>query len=141
MDNPMEPDPEPIACQNAGVSGVGALTGPPACAVPKGFGRVTRDAEGNIVSVEMNEEENAVESAKEPALVENRAAGITPEGSRWVIGGYPNSSAGRRSNVLEGEHDARIARFLRYACADPFIVPANSALPVWSASLRDMGRT
>jgi len=110
MDNPMEPDPEPIACQNAGVSGVGALTGPPACAVPKGFGRVTRDAEGNIVSVEMNEEENAVESAKEPALVENRAAGITPEGSRWVIGGYPNSSAGRRSNVLEALEASTVSK-------------------------------
>lgn len=84
--------------------------------VPKGFGRIVRDGEGNVVDVEMDEDEGDDESPSvddRGGLVEDRASVIAPEAARWVTGAQQHPDT--RTDVVQGKHDVRFS-LLEISC-------------------------
>ncbi|KAI0313077.1 ribosome biogenesis protein Nop16 [Amylostereum chailletii] len=56
-------------------------------AIPKGYGRIIRDGEGNVLSVEMGDEEGlgeGGEASDEECLEEEKITGITPASVEWA---------------------------------------------------------
>ncbi|THH20357.1 hypothetical protein EW146_g981 [Bondarzewia mesenterica] len=70
--------------------------------IPKGYGRIIRDEEGNAVSVEMEDEEEADGPEKEE-LIEERVSGVTPETKSWVTLGQEIGRDRAESEIVQGE--------------------------------------
>ncbi|KZV75771.1 hypothetical protein PENSPDRAFT_599409 [Peniophora sp. CONT] len=70
--------------------------------VPKGFGRIVRDEDGNIVDVEMNEDDedegDEVSVDDRGGLVEEKASVIVSEAASWVTGAQQHPDA--RTDVV-----------------------------------------
>ncbi|VDC05984.1 unnamed protein product [Peniophora sp. CBMAI 1063] len=81
--------------------------------VPKGFGRIVRDEDGNVVDVVMDEEEEEenddVSADDRGGLVEDKASVIAPEAASWVTGVQQHPDA--RTDVVEAlEASAAMAK-------------------------------
>jgi len=86
--------------------------------IPKGHGRIVRDAEGNIIGLELGdeEEEAAAADVMQGQLVEDRASAITPETSSWVSLGRDPGQAKSHTDVVEAlekvsSSSGRVPRF------------------------------
>ena len=81
--------------------------------VPKGYGRIVRDDEGNIVDVEMDEDEG--EAGDDAAvvdhggLVEDKASTIAPDAVSWVTGAHQHPDA--RTDIVQGRRRAESSTF------------------------------
>jgi hypothetical protein len=70
--------------------------------LPKGFGRIVRDVEGNIVSVEMDGDGAEEETpTAEEGLAENVITGVTPATECWVNSVRHDPHA--RDEIVQGE--------------------------------------
>ncbi|KAA1474870.1 hypothetical protein DENSPDRAFT_841528 [Dentipellis sp. KUC8613] len=69
--------------------------------VPKGYGRIIRDEEGNIVDVEMEDETEEVAETAKTTLIEERASFINPETASWVNLGRDTRHDEKSSRVVQ----------------------------------------
>ena len=66
--------------------------------IPRGFGKIVRDEEGNVIDVELGEEERSEDG--EGALMEEGDEIGQPESSEWLLGG--RGEEGHATEVIQG---------------------------------------